>query len=317
MKLPNEIIAIVTPELTPLEDQKNEDLKKIKKYFFILISAFVASIIAFSLLSFPAFLGIFPYVIIGLIIYALFKVYKLFIHLKEYYKETFKDIAMPAILDGFEMNFEYRKNYRIPEEEFRKCQIFQYEAAEYYGEDYISGKIGKTTFELSELNVSKKDSEKKSTILFHGWFIIADFNKNFKGKTFVLPEVGGMSSGFLARTLMKFSPEEYQLAKLEDPEFESRFAVYTNDQIEARYILSPELMTHITELSATYSRDIHISFIDSKIYIGVTSYQNLFNPPFWNATSISDTVKLFIMQLMNCVNIIDTLNLNTRIWNKE
>jgi hypothetical protein len=317
MKLPNEIIAFVTPELTQLEGQKNEDLKKIKKYFFILISAFTISIIVFNLLPIPAYYSYFSYVVLALIVYALFKVYKLLVHIKEYYKETFKDIVMPAILEGFEMDIEYRKDYRIPEEEFRKCQIFPYETAEYYGEDYISGKIGKTTFELSDLTVSKKVGDKKNTVLFNGWFMIADFNKNFKGKTFIVPEVAGMQSGFLAKTLMKFSPEEYHLAKLEDPEFESRFAVYTNDQIEARYILSPDLMAHITELSATYTRDIHLSFIDSKIYIGITSYQNLFDPPFWNPTSISSTVKLFISQLMNCINIIDILNLNTRIWTKE
>ena len=33
-----------------------------------------------------------------------------------------------------------------------------------------------------------------------------------------------------------------QLIKLEDPEFEKLFAVYGDDQIEARYILTPALM---------------------------------------------------------------------------
>lgn len=317
MKTPNEIIAIVTPEISVLENQKKEDLKKIKTYFFVLISALLVSFIAMSFLDIPDYFQFIEYIIFGLIIYGIYKIYKLFSFLKESYKSDFKNIVMPVIFDAFDLNIEYRKDYSIPEEEFRKCEIFPVHTDDYYGEDYISGKIGKTSFELSELNVFKKNSKDERELLFKGWFMIADFNKNFRGKTFLIPEVMGMSSGFLAKSIMKSNPANYELAKLEDPEFESRFAVYTTDQVEARYILSPALMKQITELSSAYSRDIRISFIESKIFIGVTTNQNLFNPPFFNSASPDSTVKTFVSQLMNCINLIDILNLNTRIWTKE
>jgi hypothetical protein len=316
MKTPDEIIAIVTPEIAILENQKNEDLKKIKKYFFVLISALLASFIVMNFISVPGYFQYFQYIIFCLILYAIFKIYKLYSFLKESYKTDFKDIVMPIIFQAFDLDIDYRKDYFIPEEEFRKSEIFTVETDHYYGEDYISGKIGKTSFELSELNVYKKISSGKREILFNGWFMIADFNKNFQGKTFLLPEVMGMQSGFLAQTIMKYNTANFELAKLEDPEFEKRFAVYTTDQIEARYILSPGLMKEITELSSTYSRDIRISFIDSKIFIGVTTNENLFNPPFSRSALLGDTVKTFVLQLMNCIKLIDLLNLNTRIWTK-
>lgn len=316
MKTPDEIIAIVTPEISALENQKNEDLKKIKKYFFVLISALLVSFIAMSFLNIPVYFQFFQYVIFGLIIYGIFKIYKLFSFLKESYKNDFKDIVMPVIFEALGLSIEYRKNYFIPQEEFIKSEIFPLTPSYYFGEDYIKGKIDKTTFELSDLTVKRKVSNDKTELVFKGWFIIADFNKNFKGKTFLIPEAMGMRSGFLAKAVMKFNPVKYELAKLEDPEFEKRFAVYTTDQVEARYILSPGLMKEITELSSTYSRDIRISFIESKIFIGVTTYENLFNPPFFNSTSLDSTVKTFVLQLMNCINLIDILNLNTRIWTK-
>ena len=51
--------------------------------------------------------------------------------------------------------------------------------------------------------------------------------------------------GFLGTKLQKMNKGRGDLVKLENPEFESEFAVYSGDQIESRYILSSSLMERI------------------------------------------------------------------------
>lgn len=54
-----------------------------------------------------------------------------------------------------------------------------------------------------------------------------------------------------------------QRDKLEDPEFEKHFAVYSSDQVQAGYILSTSLMSRIVDFKEKSSRRIHLSFIGS------------------------------------------------------
>lgn len=317
MKTIHQMLDEVSPKLLPLEEKKNSFLKKYRTRLKLLIVVSIVSFITMCILSVPPGIQFIELGIIALLAYSIYNQIKQRSAIKDEYVSSFKDIIMPAIFEAFNMNVEYRKDYFIPQEEFIKSELYQFQPSYYFGEDYIKGIIDKTRFELSDLTVKRKAEKDKDDLVFKGWFIIADFNKNFKGKTFLIPEVMGMQSGFLARTLMKFIPGNYELAKLEDPEFEKRFAVYTNDQIEARYILSFDLMKHLTQLTDVYARDIHISFVESKIYIGVMSYQNLFDPPFTRSSSLQSTVASIITQLRDCLNIVDILNLNTRVWTKE
>ena len=70
---------------------------------------------------------------------------------------------------------------------------------------------------------------------------MADFNKNFNGHTVVLPDTAEKILGKFGQSLQSMSSRG-ELVKLEDPEFEKEFCVYGDDQVEARYILSPALM---------------------------------------------------------------------------
>ena len=60
-----------------------------------------------------------------------------------------------------------------------------------------------------------------------GFFFIADFQKDFQGHTTIL-----------RNSLFKLSSSGSRV-KLENPDFEKTFDVYSTDQIEARYLLSP------------------------------------------------------------------------------
>jgi hypothetical protein len=146
--------------------------------------------------------------------------------------------------------------------------------------------------------------------IFKGLFFVADFNKHFRGKTFVLSNDAGAK-------LQALHKAKGQSVQLEDPDFKKLFVAYSNDQVEARYILSTTLMERLVNFRRKAKRKIQISFVDSLIYVAIAYDEDLFEPKLF--TSMLDLRPLQeyfeIMQLM--LGIVDDLNLNQRIWTKQ
>ncbi|MHC4648718.1 MAG: DUF3137 domain-containing protein, partial [Planctomycetota bacterium] len=105
--------------------------------------------------------------------------------------------------------------------------------------------------------------------------------------------------------------------KLEDPEFERHFAVYGNDQIQARYILSTSLMARIVDFKKKTNRKIYLSFVGSRVFVAVSYSKNLFEPRLFRTILDFELVQEYFEDLQLAIGIVDDLNLNTRIWSKE
>jgi len=107
------------------------------------------------------------------------------------------------------------------------------------------------------------------------------------------------------------------LVKLENPEFESFFQVYSTDQIEARYILTPKIMESLVKIKKQFKNDIYFSFSGTRIYMALKSDQNLFEPRFYGSIiSFNDIEIMYNLFYLNKL-FIKELNLNTRIWTKK
>ena len=108
-----------------------------------------------------------------------------------------------------------------------------------------------------------------------------------------------------------------QLVKLEDPEFEKHFVVYSKDQIEARYILSTSLMRRIVDFKKKTKKDIHLSFVGSKVYVAISYVRDLFEPRVFQTLLSFEPIQQYFEDLSLAIGIVDDLNLNTRIWTKN
>src|SRR5690606_40922464 len=79
--------------------------------------------------------------------------------------------------------------------------------------------------------------------VFRGQCLVVKFHKQFNGVTKVFRDKGMFNIfGKLAQM------GKGQKVKLEDPVFEKAFEVYSTDQIEARFILTPECMERLIGL---------------------------------------------------------------------
>lgn len=60
------------------------------------------------------------------------------------------------------------------------------------------------------------------------------------------------------------------------PDLKKEFCVYSDDQVEARYILSPSLIERIVDFKQKWDTKVYLSFRDSKVYIAIKMKKNLF-----------------------------------------
>ncbi|MGR9088622.1 MAG: DUF3137 domain-containing protein, partial [Gammaproteobacteria bacterium] len=152
--------------------------------------------------------------------------------------------------------------------------------------------------------------------IFKGIFFIADFNKHFHGRTYVVPDAGGRFFG-IGKLFEKWSFDRGELVELENPEFEQLFTVYGTDQVEARYILSPSLMDRLVNFRRRANTRMHLSFVHSKLFLALSVDKNLFEPNLFSSGVSYGYLKAYYNYLDLVTGLIEDLNLNLRIWGKE
>jgi len=108
-----------------------------------------------------------------------------------------------------------------------------------------------------------------------------------------------------------------ELVKLEDPEFEKEFVVYSTDQVEARYILTTSLMQRILNYKKMTGERIDLAFVGNKIYVAIWKSSDPFEPSVFGTLLDFDQVLRFYERLKIVIRIVDDLNLNTRIWTRQ
>ena len=294
--------------------------KKINRRVLIILAVAAAVVLLEIVLipgssDFPEPVPVFITVFAGLVLTGIFS--------KSFRKE-YKSKIISRIAGFADESLVYSPEGYIPLHEFAGSKIFPLSCDRYAGEDHFRGTIGKTRIEFSEItakhrNTSGSSSHQKDDYItiFKGLFIIADFNKNFRTHTIVLPDTAERLFGKFGQTLQSIAPSRGELIRLEDPRFEKEFCVYGDDQVESRYILTPSLMERILKFRKKWKNRVWLSFINSKVYIAISMNKNLFELRPFKPAADYDFLEENLRFLSLLTGVVDDLNLNTRIWSKE
>ncbi len=209
----------------------------------------------------------------------------------------------------------------VEEDEFNNTGLF-IAPDRYDGKDYFEGCIDKTDLHFSlvhaeeryETTTTETDDDGHTTTrteehwrdIFKGLFFKADFNKHFYGCTLVRSGKAGLFSGF-----------SNSLVKLEDPRFNKCFTVYSNDQVEARYLLTPKMMEQLVGLQDSIG-GFEASFCGSSINIAAGGFPyNAFEPNVKLPCTDQEQMSRILGWIFTVTNIVNELDLNTRIWTKH
>lgn len=306
------------PALHPLEEQRKAVVKKITvSCGIVAVAAFVIAALLF-VNSDALMILLFP-VIGGLVLGAL-----LVKRMSSGYVHAFKNQIVDPIVKYVGPELTYLPQSGISESRFRASGMFHHRIDRYHCEDMVQGTVGTTRIEFSELHAEYKTETRDSKgrrqtqwhTIFQGLFFIADFNKHFNGRTVVLPDSAEKLFGRFGQKLQEIGKSHGELVKLEDPAFEKEFAVYSTDQVEARYLLSPALMRRMLEFKIKTGGKVHFSFIGGEVNIGISSNKNRFEPKLFSTVLDLEMAREFVEDLQLALGIVDDLNLNTRIWTK-
>ena len=108
---------------------------------------------------------------------------------------------------------------------------------------------------------------------FHGLIIKCKLPKNAKGHTCVYE-----SNMMTNRNIDKSKHRRLDLVKLEDTEFCREYRIYTDNQVEARYILTTAFIERFKKLKEVYNaKYIRAEFKDNTMFIIVHTGRDLFN----------------------------------------
>ncbi|ABC63039.1 DUF3137 domain-containing protein [Erythrobacter litoralis] len=157
-------------------------------------------------------------------------------------------------------------------------------------EDFWSGTLGGYGFLLHEAHLQEKRGSGKNrrwVTVFRGAIIRIGSGKRFHGTTLV-QRAGKHKSWFGwggRKDSVKFDGHRLDAVDMVHPDFEDTFEVWSDDQVEARYLVDPLYVERLIAMEgAFHGRDICSLFIEGDIIVAVRS-GNMFESGTMNPAS--------------------------------
>ena len=171
-------------------------------------------------------------------------------------------------------------------------------------DDIFTGRHNGVSIEIAEVKYYKMGSRGPETA-FRGVCVILDMNKDFHGHTLVTSD-----------TALHLSPiDGLSHTTLEDSRFEKIFDVFTNDEVEARYLLTPTFMERLTKIKKTFmAAQISCAFYMNKLFISINTRKDMFSLGAINKPV--DDYRQFLQiytEITSIIELIDQLKLDQKI----
>ncbi|CZE46179.1 hydrogenase expression/formation protein [Campylobacter geochelonis] len=222
----------------------------------------------------------------------------------------FKHKIMAKIVKSISPDLKYIVDKYISYDEFSYPSMYKYPDI-YRGNDLIYGNIDGIEIKFSDINTQEivqvpdrnGRSKKVHRRIFQGICFIADFNKHFSSRTYISSSNETIMHG--------------EKAYMDDSEFEREFDVFTDDQINARYIITPLFMQQFLKLKNIFDCPINAAFIENKIYIYIEFNKDSFEPDIKQSLiGENSIVKRYKDEILDLLNLVKELNLNRKIFAK-
>ena len=146
--------------------------------------------------------------------------------------------------------------------------------------------------------------EKEETTIFKGLIITLDMNKKFDSHTVIAPNGLFHISGV----------KGLKHTKLEDVVFEKNNDVYTNNEVEARYLITPAFMERYNNIKMSFKADsIRSAFYENKLIIALETSKDMFEPcSIWKPLHDEKQYFEIFEEILSIIKLIDHFKLNEK-----
>lgn len=219
------------------------------------------------------------------------------------YKLGFKNKVIKDIIKKYNSSFEYYPDQGFSREEYDLCK-FREKCDNYNSNDLVVNQS--TGFKYANLLIkSEFDDSENRTIT----------KETFKGAIARIDIKDCQCDIYLGSVKKNvFSKEDYQAIKLENDDFNSLFAPCTNNELQARKLLTPDIIEYFIDIKKNTFGDIDIRIIHDKLYVRFSSVDVfipnlLFKKREVKSIVSSITILEEIVKILNNIkNIINTKN---------
>lgn len=189
---------------------------------------------------------------------------------------------------------------------------YKHKRIHYEGEDLFVGKLGETSFQFSDFVIQRNRDipladQDINLKVFKGLVLIADFHKAFEGTTTLITRKGNVykHQSFIGSRMNTISYE-----------FDRMFKVFTTDEITARYLLPVNMLERIVKLRGMIPGEgMALCLHEGQLVI------SLHNVDLFETDGLKQlnkkTLHRISQEIKAILDIIDLLNLNLRLWNKQ
>lgn len=163
--------------------------------------------------------------------------------------------------------------------------------------------------EVKLIKVTRTNKGTRRNTVFDGVAVMLSMNKRFNGHTVIKEDLGGAFNWVRDKT------SELEAVRLEDPQFEDRFEVYSSDQVEARYLLTPAFMERMLSVAEAFDRArMRACFRDDRLYMLIPYRKDLFEAASLHKTVLeTESLRTVLRQIQELRGIVDALKLNERL----
>ena len=184
--------------------------------------------------------------------------------------------------------------------------------------DLVEGKYNGIKFRQSDIEIQNEstdsDGDTTYTTIFKGRWMIFDFNKTFKANVQVAQKGFG---GAIRRKRYK-GEEKYKRVKLESHDFNKRFKVFAQSELEAFYILTPHMMERIIKLDNDNQGKMMLCFYNNKLHVAINDGKDSFEyTSYFKKINEQNELEKTSKDIKLITSFIEDLNLENDIFRKE
>lgn len=313
--------------------QRNKYILGYVLSFIILIILYFITLISLGLNI--AFMPTFAFIVICVAILS----YLLYVTLKrEMTVENEKLIKEIVIYISHDTNASYEPNKRIKEDNIKEMELFDLNNLKYNGKNailvnykgnnmsfadmevyYIKEKlVEETTYDNQGNKIVKQKIKKFKKHIFDGCYISATLNKRIAEHIYMIPNnISDLLLNGAIRDYITYSGDE---VKLENLDLSKKYKVYSDDEIQARYVLSMSLMERINKIDNELAGKKYIVFKEGRRFVicledfKIEDLRKSTLPIIRNEEKEIEAVKYIYSNILKLFKVYDILDLGNDLY---
>ena len=232
------------------------------------------------------------------------------------YKAAYKEMMVRGLLSEKIDHLHFDPDGGIDKDVVESTDMMQL-GNRYHTNDLIEGSYNGVRFSQSDILIQHHTSSGKSshtTTYLKGRWLVFDFNKRFLCDL----QVRDRHFSYAKKSGGWFSErEKTEKLETESEAFNRIFKVYAANDSEAFYILTPHFMEALMRAREQADGEVLFCFVDKKLHVAVNNHSDGFEPPVWSPIDQAAAREAILSDLRLITDLIDTLNLDERLFMGE